>query len=42
MVYISSMVIYDLDIKSITVLEAKAHAPLIVEANAPLTFAVTP
>lgn len=35
------MVIYDLDVKSIAVLEAKAYAPLIVDANAPLSFAVT-
>ena len=34
------MVIYDLGIKNIAVLDAKANAPLIVYADAPLTFAV--
>ena len=35
------MVIYDLDIKGITVFEAKTYTPLVVDSNAPLTFTVT-
>ncbi len=35
------MVIYDRDIESITILEAKTDTPPIIDANAPLTFAVT-
>lgn len=34
------MVIYDLNIKHIAIIEAKANAPLIIDTNAPLTFAV--
>lgn len=35
------MVINDRDIERITILEAKTDAPPIIDANAPLTFAVT-
>jgi hypothetical protein len=34
------MIIDDLDIQGVTVLKPEAHTPLIVNANAPLTFAV--
>jgi hypothetical protein len=35
------MVIYDRDIESVAILEAKTDAPPIIDANAPLTFAIT-
>jgi hypothetical protein len=35
------MVIDDLNIKSIAILEAKAQAPLVIDANTPLTFAAS-
>ena len=35
------MIIYDRDIESIAILEAKTDTPPIVDANAPLTSAVT-
>ena len=34
------MVIDDLDIERIAILEMEAHAPLVVDANAPLPCAV--
>ena len=40
LIIISLMVIYDLNIKHIAIIEAKADAPLIIDTNAPLTFAV--
>jgi len=39
--FISSMIIYDIDIESIAILEAKTDTPPIVDANAPLTCTVT-
>jgi len=36
------MVINDLDIQRVAILKSKADAPLIVDANAPLTFSVSP
>lgn len=36
------MVIYDRNIESFAILEAKTDTPLIIDANAPLTFAGTP
>ncbi len=35
------MVIYDRDIESIAILEAKTDTPPIIDANTPLTFTVT-
>src|SRR6516225_543020 len=40
LISVSSMIIYDLNIKRVAFLEAKTDAPLIVDADAPLTFAV--
>lgn len=34
------MIIHDFNIKGIAIFETEAYAPLIVDANAPLTFAV--
>jgi hypothetical protein len=36
-----SMVIDDLDIESVTLREAKAHALLLIDSDAPLAFAIT-
>jgi hypothetical protein len=35
------MVVDDLNIKSISILEAKAQAPLVIDPNNPLTFAAS-
>ena len=36
----SSMVVYDLDLEGITACETKAYTPPIIDADAPITFAV--
>ena len=34
------MIVHDLNIERIAIFKAKAHAPLVVDTNAPLTFTV--
>jgi hypothetical protein len=34
------MIIYDLNIENVAIHDSKAYAPLVVYANAPLTFAI--
>jgi hypothetical protein len=41
-VYLQSMVIDDRNVKRVAARESKTHSPLIIDSNAPLTFAVAP